>query len=217
MGACISAWFTWEKVEEKDSDRGKGEDTSGAKDEDWQLYKLMSKDNDDDDKGLHEDETELACVSSRLQVGFSLFWYIWPFAPLSPLLMSCSWSFNSVMGHSITYCPLTWLEIEARTRTLTTSCWRTTFSSSDQGRFPSSARGWKVPMPWDFVSSQLSWHRPGRPVWEGWGLDKEADIQGPSLGGETDQFNPSDGWKLPLPWSEWALRSCVWFGHVDHL
>ncbi|XWS56597.1 hypothetical protein CRYUN_Cryun09bG0099400 [Craigia yunnanensis] len=28
-------------------DRGKGEDTFGAKDEDWQLYKLMSKDNDD--------------------------------------------------------------------------------------------------------------------------------------------------------------------------
>ncbi|KAJ6987122.1 hypothetical protein NC653_020369 [Populus alba x Populus x berolinensis] len=56
-----------EKVEEKDNDQGKGEDTSDAKDEDRQLYKLMSKDNDDDDKGLDEDETELACVSSRLQ------------------------------------------------------------------------------------------------------------------------------------------------------
>lgn len=50
-------------------DRGKGEDTFGAKDEDWQLYKLMSKDNDDDDDdGLDEDEVELAHVSSRLQV-----------------------------------------------------------------------------------------------------------------------------------------------------
>ncbi|XP_043816927.1 actin-related protein 5 isoform X2 [Manihot esculenta] len=49
-------------------DRGKGEDTFGAKDEDWQLYKLMSKDNDDDDDdGLDEDEVELAHVSSRLQ------------------------------------------------------------------------------------------------------------------------------------------------------
>ncbi|KAL3581563.1 hypothetical protein D5086_015895 [Populus alba] len=55
-------------VEEKDNDQGKGEDTSDAKDEDRQLYKLMSKDNDDDDKGLDEDETELACVSSRLQL-----------------------------------------------------------------------------------------------------------------------------------------------------
>lgn len=48
-------------------DRGKGEDNFGAKDEDWQLYKLMSKDNDDDDEGPDEDETELARVSSRLQ------------------------------------------------------------------------------------------------------------------------------------------------------
>jgi hypothetical protein len=51
-------------------DRGKGEDNFGAKDEDWQLYKLMSKDNDDDDEGPDEDETELARVSSRLQVRF---------------------------------------------------------------------------------------------------------------------------------------------------
>ncbi|XP_072993227.1 actin-related protein 5 isoform X1 [Typha latifolia] len=48
-------------------DRGKGEDTFGARDEDWQLYKLMSKDNDDDDNGQDDDEAELARVSSKLQ------------------------------------------------------------------------------------------------------------------------------------------------------
>lgn len=48
-------------------DRGKGEDTFGAKDEDWQLYKLMSKDNDEDDEGPDDDETELGRISSRLQ------------------------------------------------------------------------------------------------------------------------------------------------------
>lgn len=48
-------------------DRGKGEDTFGARDEDWQLYKLMSRDNDDDDEGPDEDEAELARISSRLQ------------------------------------------------------------------------------------------------------------------------------------------------------
>ncbi|KAL2227501.1 actin-related protein 5 [Sesamum indicum] len=49
-------------------DRGKGEDTFGAKDEDWQLYKLMSKDNDDDDDDKPDpDEAELARISSRLQ------------------------------------------------------------------------------------------------------------------------------------------------------
>ncbi|KAE8682073.1 Actin-related protein 5 [Hibiscus syriacus] len=48
-------------------DRGKGEDNFGAKDEDWQLYKLMSKDNDDDDDGPDEIEAELARVCSRLQ------------------------------------------------------------------------------------------------------------------------------------------------------
>ncbi|XP_012088943.1 actin-related protein 5 isoform X2 [Jatropha curcas] len=48
-------------------DRGKGEDTFGAKDEDWQLYKLMSKDNDDDDDVGDEDELELTRISSRLQ------------------------------------------------------------------------------------------------------------------------------------------------------
>ncbi|KAI5670650.1 hypothetical protein M9H77_11014 [Catharanthus roseus] len=49
-------------------DRGKGEDTFGIKDEDWQLYKLMSRDNDDDDdEKPNEDEAELLRVSSRLQ------------------------------------------------------------------------------------------------------------------------------------------------------
>ncbi|KAK2984334.1 hypothetical protein RJ640_009363 [Escallonia rubra] len=48
-------------------DRGKGEDTFGYKDEDWQLYKLMSKDNEDDDEGPDEDEAELGRVSSRLR------------------------------------------------------------------------------------------------------------------------------------------------------
>ncbi|XP_073113222.1 actin-related protein 5 isoform X3 [Elaeis guineensis] len=48
-------------------DRGKGEDTFGARDEDWQLYKLMSKDNDDEDNGQEEDEAELARVTARLQ------------------------------------------------------------------------------------------------------------------------------------------------------
>lgn len=52
-------------------DRGKGEDTFGARDEDWQLYKLMSKDNDDDDEGPDQDEAEMARLSSRLQVSFS--------------------------------------------------------------------------------------------------------------------------------------------------
>nr|XP_043618086.1 actin-related protein 5 [Erigeron canadensis] len=48
-------------------DRGKGEDTFGMKDEDWQLYKKMSKDNDDEDEGPNEDETELARVASKLR------------------------------------------------------------------------------------------------------------------------------------------------------
>ncbi|KAL5164187.1 Actin-related protein 5 [Glycine soja] len=47
-------------------DRGKGEDTFGAKDEDWQLYKLMGKDNDDGDEEPDEDDAELARISSRL-------------------------------------------------------------------------------------------------------------------------------------------------------
>ncbi|KAH7855096.1 hypothetical protein Vadar_021202 [Vaccinium darrowii] len=48
-------------------DRGKGEDTFGIRDEDWQLYKLMSKDNDDDDEGPDEDEAELGRMSARLK------------------------------------------------------------------------------------------------------------------------------------------------------
>lgn len=49
-------------------DRGKGEDTFGARDEDWQLYKLMSRDNDDDDDDRPDpEEAELARISSRLQ------------------------------------------------------------------------------------------------------------------------------------------------------
>lgn len=51
-------------------DRGKGEDTFGARDEDWQLYKLMSRDNDDEED--EEDEAELARVTSRLQVSLSI-------------------------------------------------------------------------------------------------------------------------------------------------
>lgn len=54
-------------------DRGKGEDTFGQKDEDWQLYKLMSRDNDDDDDEKPDpDESELARISSRLQVSRTL-------------------------------------------------------------------------------------------------------------------------------------------------
>ncbi|CAA6656803.1 unnamed protein product [Spirodela intermedia] len=49
-------------------DRGKGEDTFGAREEDWQLYKLMSRDNDDDDDNERdEEEAELARVASKLQ------------------------------------------------------------------------------------------------------------------------------------------------------
>ncbi|KAL8551999.1 hypothetical protein ACS0TY_000887 [Phlomoides rotata] len=49
-------------------DRGKGEDTFGTRDEDWQLYKLMSRDNDDDDDDRSDpDEAELARISTRLQ------------------------------------------------------------------------------------------------------------------------------------------------------
>ncbi|KAK9154325.1 hypothetical protein Sjap_001805 [Stephania japonica] len=48
-------------------DRGKGEDTFGAREEDWQLYKLMSKDNDDDDEGPDENEVEFNRIICRLQ------------------------------------------------------------------------------------------------------------------------------------------------------
>lgn len=53
-------------------DRGKGEDTFGAKDEDWQLYKLMSKDNDDEDDVQDPEEAELTRISARLRVSFKL-------------------------------------------------------------------------------------------------------------------------------------------------
>ncbi|GAB2216489.1 hypothetical protein Drorol1_Dr00024263 [Drosera rotundifolia] len=49
-------------------DRDKGDDTFGAKDDDWELYKLMSKDHDDEDEGPDEDELELSRLSSKLQV-----------------------------------------------------------------------------------------------------------------------------------------------------
>ncbi|KAF3333647.1 actin-related protein 5-like isoform X1 [Carex littledalei] len=48
-------------------DKGKGEDTFGLKDEDWQLYKLMSKDTDDDDDVVDPDEAELERVATKLQ------------------------------------------------------------------------------------------------------------------------------------------------------
>lgn len=38
------------------------------KDEDWQLYKLMSKDTEDDDDVMDPDEAELARVATKLQV-----------------------------------------------------------------------------------------------------------------------------------------------------
>lgn len=56
-------------------DRGKGEDTFGARDEDWQLYKLMSKDNDEDEEGPDAYEAELARISSRLQVSYSFYYF----------------------------------------------------------------------------------------------------------------------------------------------
>ncbi|MCO5574365.1 hypothetical protein L7F22_028148 [Adiantum nelumboides] len=46
-------------------DRGKEEDTFGMKDEDWQLYKKMGKDEDDDE--VDEDEVELSRLNVRLQ------------------------------------------------------------------------------------------------------------------------------------------------------
>ncbi|BAD61490.1 actin -like [Oryza sativa Japonica Group] len=48
-------------------DRGKGEDTFGTRDEDWLVYKKMSKDNDDDDDGNDDDESELARIASKIQ------------------------------------------------------------------------------------------------------------------------------------------------------
>lgn len=72
-------------------DRGKGEDTFGAKDEDWQLYKLMSKDNDDDDEGPDVDEAELARLSSRLKV--CLFWFTYVLAVVYRCCFDPNYSF----------------------------------------------------------------------------------------------------------------------------
>ncbi|KAL2636158.1 hypothetical protein R1flu_007637 [Riccia fluitans] len=47
-------------------DRGKEEDTFGTRDEDWQLYKRMSRDGDDDEDA-EEDDAELARLEARLQ------------------------------------------------------------------------------------------------------------------------------------------------------
>ncbi|KAK3160330.1 hypothetical protein QOZ80_1BG0058120 [Eleusine coracana subsp. coracana] len=46
-------------------DRGKGEDTFGARDEDWLVYNKMSKDNDDN--GNDDDESELVRIASKLK------------------------------------------------------------------------------------------------------------------------------------------------------
>lgn len=48
-------------------DRGKGEDTFGMRDEDWLVYKKMSKDTDQDDDENDYDESELARITSKLQ------------------------------------------------------------------------------------------------------------------------------------------------------
>ncbi|KAF6137826.1 hypothetical protein GIB67_040534 [Kingdonia uniflora] len=45
-------------------DKGKGEDTFGARDEDWQVYTVMGG---NDDEGSDWDEAELTRISSRLQ------------------------------------------------------------------------------------------------------------------------------------------------------
>ena len=66
-------------------DRGKGEDTFGIRDEDWQLYKLMSKDNDDDDEGPDEDEAELTRISARLKVNKAMLAFVFVFCFLFSL------------------------------------------------------------------------------------------------------------------------------------
>ncbi|KAL3684199.1 hypothetical protein R1sor_002221 [Riccia sorocarpa] len=47
-------------------DRGKEEDNFGQRDEDWQLYKRMSRDGDDDEDA-EEDDAELVRLEARLQ------------------------------------------------------------------------------------------------------------------------------------------------------
>lgn len=51
-------------------DRGKDEDTFGLHDEDWQLYKRMSKDADDLEEA-DDEEAELSRLTNRLKVGWS--------------------------------------------------------------------------------------------------------------------------------------------------
>lgn len=48
-------------------DRGKDEDTFGLHDEDWQLYKRMSKDADDLEEA-DDEEAELSRLTNRLKV-----------------------------------------------------------------------------------------------------------------------------------------------------
>lgn len=77
-------------------DRGKGEDTFGAKDEDWQLYKLMGKDNDDGDEEPDEDDAELARISSRLLVSFMSFIIM-----LIVMLCGCSIHLNGCVTYRL--------------------------------------------------------------------------------------------------------------------
>lgn len=55
-------------------DRGKEEDTFGMDDEDWQLYKRMSKDADDVDED-DDQEAELAWLTNRLKVCHTANYY----------------------------------------------------------------------------------------------------------------------------------------------
>jgi actin-related protein 5 len=52
-------------------DRGKDEDTFGLHDEDWQLYKRMSKDADDLEEA-DDEEAELSRLTNRLKVVLTL-------------------------------------------------------------------------------------------------------------------------------------------------
>lgn len=53
-------------------DRGKEEDTFGMKDEDWQLYKRMGRDGEEDEDA-EEDDAELARLEERLKVITSFY------------------------------------------------------------------------------------------------------------------------------------------------
>ena len=87
------------------------------------------------------------------------------------------------------------------------TCWSTTITSSHQGRFPDPSWGWKVPMPWNFISAQLDSCGSGRARWDDWCLNKEVVTCGPRGGGETDQFNIHHWWELSFPWYEQTLGS----------